>query len=328
MIQRKKRLLAGAVLSVLSTVHGFASANPEKFPEKPITILVGYPAGQSVDILARLIGEALSQHLGQPVIVENRPGAGGTIATAAITKSSPDGYTLSMSASGPLGIAPHLFKSVSYDPRKDFTALMHVASVAQTLVVSSKSNINTVGDLIKQAQASPGKMNFGSPGNGSTSHLTQEMFKQRAGVQMTHVPYKGGQAAITDLISGQIDVLFEASPIVTPFVKQGQLRALAVSTAKPIQTLPDTPTIASQGLNQFEAVGWMGMIGPAGMDPKVVAKLHTALEKTMQDPVVKQKLDTLGMIPVGDRPEQFDQFIKSEYSKWGDVVQKANVKIE
>lgn len=328
MIQRKKRLIPGAVLSVLATIGGFAHASPEKFPEKPITILVGYPAGQSVDILARLIGEGLSKNLGQPVIVENRPGAGGTIATAAIIKSAPDGYTLSMGASGPLAIAPHLFKSVTYDPRKDFTALMHVASVAQTMVVSSKSSAKTMGDVIKQAKENPGKMNFGSPGNGSTSHLTQEMFKQRAGVQMTHVPYKGGQAAITDLISGQIDVLFEASPIVTPLVKQGQLRALAVSTSKPIQTLPDTPTVASQGLNPFEAVGWMGMIGPAGMDPKVVAKLHAALEKTMQDPAVKQKLDAIGMIPVGDRPDQFDRFIKSEYSKWGDVVQKANVKIE
>jgi len=281
-----------------------------------------------VDILARMIGEGLSQHLGQPVIVENRPGAGGAIATAAITKANPDGYTLSMGASGPLAIAPHLFKSVTYDPRNDFSALMHVASVAQTLVVSSKSNIKTMGDLIKQAKESPGKMNFGSPGNGSTSHLTQEMFKQRAGVQMTHVPYKGGQAAIADLIGGQIDVLFEASPIVTPLVKQGQLRALAVSTSKPIQTLPDTPTVASQGLNPFEAVGWMGMIGPAGMDPKVVAKLHSAMEKTMQDPAVKQKLDALGMIPVGDRPDQFDQFLKSEYNKWGEVVKNANVKIE
>lgn len=324
----KKTLIAGAVLSLATTFAGVAHANPDNYPEKPVTLLVGYPAGQSVDMLARLIGEGLSKQLGQPVIVDNRPGAGGTIATTALVQAKPDGYTLSMGASGPLAIAPHLFKSVSYDPRSDFTALMHVASVAQTLVVSAKSDVKTMDDLVKQAKANPGTVNFGSPGNGSTSHLTQEMFKQRTGTQMMHVPYKGGQAAITDLISGQIDVLFEASPTVTPFVRQGQLRAIAVSTSKPIQALPDTPTIASLGLNDFEAVGWMGMVGPAGMDPKVLAKLQDALAKTMQDPAVQQKLDAMGMIPVGDRPEQFDQFIKSEYAKWGDVVTQANVKIQ
>jgi len=233
-----------------------------------------------------------------------------------------------MSASGPLAIAPHLFKSVNYDPRTDITALMHVASVAQTLVVSAKSNIKTMQDLIDLAKANPGKLDFGSPGNGSTSHLTQEMFKQRTETQLMHIPYKGGQAAITDLIGGEIDVLFEASPTVTPFIKQGQLRALAVSTAEKIEALPETPTIASQGLDNFEAVGWMGMVGPANMDKEVVKKLHAALVKTMQDPAIQQKLGLMGMIPVGGTPEQFERFIKSEYSKWGEVVTKAGVQLQ
>lgn len=326
---RNKKLIVAAALSVLATMISTpVAANATDYPNKPITILVGYPAGQSVDMLARLIGEGLSKQLGQPVVVDNRPGAGGTIGTTALTQAAPDGYTLSMGASGPLGIAPHLFKSVSYDPRTDVTALMHVASVAQTLVVSTKSDIKTMQDLIDKAKANPDTIDFGSPGNGSTSHLTQEMFKQRTATQLMHIPYKGGQAAIADLIGGEIDVLFEASPTVTPFIKQGQLRALAVSTSERIEALPETPTITSLGLEGFEAVGWMGMVGPANMDQAVMDKIHAALVKTMQDPSTKQKLDSMGMIPVGDTPAEFQKFISSEYAKWGDVVTKANVKIQ
>jgi tripartite-type tricarboxylate transporter receptor subunit TctC len=233
-----------------------------------------------------------------------------------------------MNASGPLGIAPHLFKEATYDPRKDFTPIMLVAGVAQTLVVSAKSNIKSLADLIAAAKAKPNGLNFGSPGNGSTSHLTQEMFKQLAGVKMQHVPYKGGPAAVTDLLGGQIDVLFEAAPLVIPFINREELRALAVSTAKQINTLPNVATISSLGFEGFEAVGWMGIVGPAGMDPTRVEILSKALLKSIADPAIRAKLDATGMLTIGGTPQEFAKFIESEYSKWGTVVQKAGIKLE
>ena len=320
------RLLTGLVALFLSVT--VAAQGNEKFPDKPITLVVPYPAGQSVDSLARMMGEGLTKYLGQPVIIDNKAGAGGTIGSKYLSRMPPEGYTLSMNASGPLGIAPHLFKDANYDPRKDFTPIMAVAAVAQTLVVPTRSDIKTVADLIAAAQAKPMGLNFGSPGNGSTSHLTQEMFKQLAAVNMQHVPYKGGPAAVTDLLGGQIDVLFEAAPLVLPFINRGELRALAVSTAKPIDSLPTVPTIASQGIPGFEAVGWMGIVGPAGMDPVRVDILSKALLQAIADPVIRAKLDSTGMLTLGSTPKEFEAFIQSEYSKWGQVIQQSGVKLE
>ena len=255
---------------VLATSGLNAAAQPKDgFPDKPITMVVPYPAGQSVDSLARMMGEGLTKYLGQPVIIDNKAGAGGTIGSKYLIRMPADGYTLSMNASGPLGIAPHLFKEANYDPRTDFTPIMLVAAVAQTLVVSAKSNIKSLADLIEAAKAKPNGLNFGSPGNGSTSHLTQEMFKQRAGIKMQHVPYKGGPAAVTDLLGGQIEVLFEAAPLVIPFINRGELRALAVSTAKPIDTLPSVRPIAAQGLDLWCEPGLGLALSPHQLAPKL-----------------------------------------------------------
>jgi len=317
-----------AVVAAMASATEVGAQTKETFPNRPITVVVAYPAGQSVDSLARLIGEGLTKYLGQPIIIDNKAGAGGTIGSKYLIRMPPDGYTLGMNASGPLGIAPHLFKEANYDPRKDFTPIMAVAAVAQTLVVSSKSNIRSVADLIAAAKAKPNSLNFGSPGNGSTSHLTQEMFKQVASIKMQHVPYKGGSAALTDLLGGQIEVLFEAAPLVIPFINRGELRALAVSTSNPIDTLPSVPTIASQGLPGFEAVGWMGVVGPANMDPVRVEILSKALKQTVSDPAIRAKLDSTGMLTIGGSPQEFSDFIRTEYTKWGDVIQKAGVKLE
>jgi tripartite-type tricarboxylate transporter receptor subunit TctC len=315
-------------LALTTSSLSAAAQAKDSFPDKPITMVVPYPAGQAVDSLARMMGEGLTKYLGQSVIIDNKAGAGGTIGSKYLIRMPADGYTLSMNASGPLGIAPHLFKDANYDPRTDFTPIMLVAGVAQTLVVSAKSNIKSVADLIAAAKAKPNGLNFGSPGNGSTSHLTQEMLKQLAGIQMQHVPYKGGPAAVTDLLGGQIEVLFEAAPLVIPFINRGELRALAVSTAKPIDTLPNVPSIASQGFEGFEAVGWMGIVGPAGMDPARVEVLSKALMQSIADPTIRAKLDSTGMLTIGGTPQEFAKFINTEYAKWGGVIQKAGVKLE
>ncbi|MEY3740503.1 MAG: putative secreted protein [Pseudomonadota bacterium] len=327
MYQSLKACLVTSLIALLSNPAQAQTTN-EQYPSRPITMVVPYPAGQSVDILARIMGEGLTKYLNQPVIIDNKGGAGGTIGSKYLIKMAPDGYTLSMNASGPLGIAPHLFKEANYDPRQDFTPIMAVAAVAQTLVVSSKSNIKSVQDLIQAAKDKPNGLNFGSPGNGSTSHLTQEMFKQQANIKMQHVPYKGGPAAITDLLGGQIDVLFEASPLVLPFIQRGDLRALAVSTSTPLQTLPGVPTISSQGLPNFEAVGWMGIVGPAGMSSGSVNALSAALQKSLTDPAIKSKLDTTGMLIIGGSPQDFGKFIRSEYDKWGAVIKASGISIQ
>jgi len=324
----KAGIAAASLGCAMMTAAGGAVAAPSDYPSRPITIVVAYPAGQAVDILARVVGEGLSHELGQAVIVENRAGAGGTIGTQYLTRMPPDGYTISMSSSGPLAIAPQLFTSAGYDPRKDFSPIMDVAAMANVLVVRGSSPYRSVADLVAAAKAKPNSINFGSPGSGSTSHLTQELFKQLAGVQMMHIPYKGTTAALSDLMGGQIDALFDASASVKPFVDKGDLRALAVTSLSPIPALPGVAPLARQGFDKFEAIGWIGMVGPAGMDPAVVKKLHAALSKAMRDPVTLTKLGELGMQPIGDTPGQFGAFIASEYQKWGDVIRQADVKVQ
>ncbi|MVW77616.1 tripartite tricarboxylate transporter substrate binding protein [Bordetella sp. 02P26C-1] len=321
----KSALNASTLACLMLTGLNSAAA---AYPDRPITMIVPYLAGQSVDLLARVVSDGLSKVLKQPIVVENKPGAGGTLGTGLVARAAPDGYTLGMSASGPLAIAPHLFKNTNYDPVEDLTPIMNVAAVAQTLVVSAKSDIKSVQDLVAAAKAKPNTLNFGSPGNGSTSHLTQEMFKQRAGVQMVHVPYKGGPAAITDLVGGQIDVLFEASPSVTPFVNRGDLRALAVTTSTSIPALPQVAPLASQGYESFEAVGWMGIVGPPKLPADIVQKLHAALVETLKDPSVREKLDTQGMLTIGDSPKEFGDFINKEVAKWGAVIKTADIKLQ
>ena len=307
------------------TATGLAAA--ADYPTRPITMVVGYPAGQAVDILARMVGEGISRELGQPVVIDNRIGAGGTVGTVYVKRAASDGYTISMSASGPLAIAPQLFKGSGYDPRTDFTPIMTVASMANVMVVRSNSKYNNVADLVAAAKANPGKINFGSPGNGSTSHLTQEMFKQSLGIKMEHVPYKGSTAALTDLVGGQIDVLLEASASIRPFLEKGDIRAIAVTSAKPVPDLPKVDPIGKT-IKGFEAIGWMGVIGPAGMDAAIVNKLNAAMVKTLKDPTMRTKLQDLGLQPVGDTPAQFKSFISSEYKKWGDTIRDANVTVQ
>ena len=323
-----KTAAAAVALGGALTMTASSTAVAADYPSRPITIVVAYPAGQAVDLLARVIGEGLSRELGQSIVVENRAGAGGVIGTQYLKRTKPDGYTIAMSSSGPLAIAPQLYKSAAYDPRADFSPIMNIAAMANVLVVRAASEYHSVGDLIAAAKARPDQINFGSPATGSTSHLTQEMLKQLAGVKMMHVPYKGTPAALSDLLGGQIDALFDASASVKPFVDKGELRALAVTSAAPIPALPDVQPLSKQGFDNFEAIGWMGMIGPAGMDPAAVKTLHAALAKVMQDPATLAKLDELGMLPIGDTPEQFGAFIASEYQKWGDVIRKADVKVE
>ena len=304
-----------------------AEARADAYPNKPVTIVVPFTSGQSGDVLARILSEPLSRAWGKSLIVDNKAGAGGMIGSQFVAKAPPDGYTLLLGSSGPMAIAPNLIKNAGYDPRKDFTPIMNVAGVAQALVVSADSKYRTVQDFVADARARPGQLSYGSGGNGSTQHLTMEMLKQRAGISVVHVPYKGTAPAYTDLIGGQLQALFDSAPGVVPFLQAGKVRVLAVSTAKRTPTWPDVPTLAESGFPGFDVLGWLGIVAPRGLDSGIQKKLHDDLQKALANDAVKTALARLGMIAVGSSPEEFGRYIDSELTKFGDVIRQGGITV-
>lgn len=327
MNHRRTFLTSAAALSLLPTL-AWAQGRAEGYPSRPVTIVVPFTAGQSGDILARILSEPLSKSWGKALIVDNKTGAGGTIGSQFVAKAAPDGYTLLLGSSGPMAIAPNLIKNAGYDPRRDFTPIMNVAGVAQALVVPVNSKYKTVQDLIADAKARPGKLSYASGGNGSTQHLTMEMLKQRTGISMVHIPYKGTSPAYTDLIGGQIDVLFDSAPGVVPFLQGDKVRVLAVSTAQRMPSWPSVPTVAESGVPGFDVLGWLGIVAPKGLDPAIQKKLNTDLKAALALDSTKASLSRLGMIPVGDSPEEFGKYITSELTKFGDVIKKGGITVE
>lgn len=321
-----RSLLALLACSMLSPVAGWAQAAP--YPTQPVTIIVPFPPGNSGDVLWRTLGASLSKEWGKPVVVENRPGIGGALGAQQVARANPDGYTLLHGSSGPIAISPQINKSVTYDPRKDFTPIMLVAGVSQAIVVRADSRFNTIQELIAAAKANPGKLNYGSGGNGSTQHLTGELFKQSAKVDITHVPYKGAAPAYTDLLGGQIDMVVDSISTAVPYVQSKQLRVLAVSTAQRDPAVPDAPTLAESGLAGFDVLGWMGLVGPPNMKPDVSNAINAALKRAMAQASVRDTMATLGMQAVGDSPDAFGKYIATEYDRWGKVIKASGLKAE
>lgn len=322
-----RRTLATALVA-LCAAPALSWAQADAYPSKTVTLVVPFTAGQSGDILARILADALGKQWGKGVVVDNKPGAGGALGSQTVMRAPADGYTLLLSSSGPIAIGPHLNKSIGYDPRKDFTPIMNVAGVAQALVVPASSKYRNVQDFIASAKAAPGKLNYGSGGSGSTQHLTMELFKQRAGIDIQHVPYKGSAPAYTDMMGGQIEAIFDSVPSAVPFVKSGQMRVLAVSTAQRDSTLPDVPTVAESGLRGFDVLGWLGIVGPKGLNPAIRDKINADLKKALATDAVKEKMAKIGMQPVGGSPDDFGKYIASEYARWGDVIKTGDIKAE
>jgi tripartite-type tricarboxylate transporter receptor subunit TctC len=315
---RRHFVLAGLALAAVAAAP--LGANAQAYPAKPITVIVPFAAGGTTDILARVIGQALNKELGQSVIVDNRAGAGGNIGAQLAAKAPADGYTLFMGTVGTHAINQSLYKKLPFDPVKDFAPLTRVAMVPNLLVAHPSKPYKTVKELIAYAQKNPGKVNFGSSGSGSSIHLSGELFNALAKVDMVHVPYKGSAPAVSDLIGGQIDIMFDNMPSAIQHVRAGKLRPLAVTTAKRSPELPDVPTIAEAGVPGYEATSWFGMFAPAGTPAPVVAKLNGALVKVLADPDVKKKLAEQGAEPYSEKPEQFAEFIRKESAKWSKVV--------
>ena len=317
---RRALTLGGIALAAAAVAAPLPAQAADAYPSKPITIVVPFAAGGTTDILARVVGQALTKQLGQTVVVDNRAGAGGNIGGAFAAKAPADGYTLFMGTVGTHAINQSLYKKMPFDPLKDFAPLTRVAMVPNLLVANPGKPFKTVKELIAYAKANPGKVNFGSSGSGSSIHLSGELFNALAKVDMVHVPYKGSAPAVTDLVAGQIDIMFDNMPSAIQHVRSGRLRPLAVTTARRSPELPDVPTVAEAGVPGYEATSWFGMFAPASTPAPVVAKLNGALVKVLADPEVKKKLAEQGAEAYSEKPEQFAEFIRKETAKWSKVV--------
>jgi tripartite-type tricarboxylate transporter receptor subunit TctC len=314
-------LFAIAALSLTA-----AGAHAETFPTKPVRILVPYAAGGAVDVLARTLGQSLSKTWGQQPVIENRPGAGGIIASQALTQSAPDGYTLILVASGhPLN--QFFYPKLPYDTFKDFTAISEVASSPLAIVVSKDNPMKNFGDLLAAARAKPGSLSYGMSGNGTSAHLAGELLNYMAKVRIQAIPYKGGAPALTAVIAGEIPISVNPLPEVVGQLDGNAVRALAVTTAQRSKALPEIPTVAEAGIAGYDASVWWGVLGPAGMAPDVVAKIHADLATALKDPVVLTALEKMGATPVGSLPGDFDAFMRAEAKKWEPVLKEADIKM-
>ncbi len=316
---KRRLLLASPALFALP-------ASAQQWPTKPVKIVVGFPAGQSTDILARVMADQLTKSLGQQVIVENRPGAGGSIAADVVAKAAPDGYTLLMVTISTHGIAPGLYPKLPYDALKDFAPITNVGLTPQVLMVSPKLGVASMKEFIARAKA--GDLNYGSSGNGSASHLTVEQFRAAAGIKMTHVPFKGNADALQALLSGDIQLMSDAMPGAVGPIRSNRATAIGVADAKRSRYLPDVPTIAEQGLPTVIAVGWIGMAAPAHTPEAILDKLAAEIHRLQADPVVAEKLKSLSFVPANESRAAFGAFMAAEIAKWRDVIQAAGVKIE
>lgn len=315
-------ILLGGLASV-SVVH----AQAEGYPSRPITMLVPAAAGGTTDLAARMVAEPLSRALGQQVVVDNRPGGNGTIATTAVARANPDGYTLLMQYSGYHVITPAMAKQ-SWDPIKDFAPVANVLSAPQVIVVRPDLPIKTLSELVAYAKAHPGKLNYASSGNGSLQHVTGEVLNQLAGINMTHVPYKGTAPALTDLLGGSVDLTFTTAPPLIGHIKAGKLRPLAVTGPSRLSSLPEVPTAAEAGFPKLDVSSWFAVYAPAATPKPIIEKLTSEIAKIMQTDAFKRKAEEQGATADYMNPQQLAEFTRAELARWGDVVKTANIKPE
>jgi len=304
-----------------------AATAEDTYPSRPVHILVPYPAGGGVDIVARSLGDELSKHWGQPIVIENRPGAGGVIASQAVAVSPKDGYMLIVVASGH-ATNPFLYAHLPYDTFKDFTPISLLGSSPNILLVRADSQFKTLADLIAEAKKKPGSLSYGHAGNGTSTHLAGELLKSLAKIDLTGIPYKGGAPAINDLLGGHLPISFNNAPESLGQITSGTLRALAVTTATRAPFLPNVPTMAEAGVPGYDTAVWWGLLGPSNLPPNVTSKIAKDTAEAMNSPVIKDRLTKLGATPIGSSPQEFGRLIQSDYDKWGPIIKAAGIKAE
>jgi tripartite-type tricarboxylate transporter receptor subunit TctC len=324
MLKRMVALLAG----LLAFAAPAAVAVAADYPNRPVTIVVGFPPGGASDIMARILTAKLGSVLGQPFIVDNRPGAGGNVGGEFVAHAAPDGYTLLLGNNAILATNVSLYSKIGFDPEKDFAPISLIGTQANVLVVNNDVKAHSLAELIALAKANPGKLNFASSGYGLAAHLAGELFKAQAHIDIVHVPYKGSAPALEDVIAGQDQMMFATTSGVMGFLKNGQVRALAVTTLKRTPSLPDVPTMDEAGLPGFEATTWHGLVAPAGTPPQIIAALNKAIAATLKDPDIQQKLANLGIDIAPDSPDQFAAYIKAEIPKWAAVIKASGAKMQ
>ena len=319
------RMALVAASAVLLNVLPVAAAD---YPSRPVTLVVAFPPGGPSDVLARIVGKKMEQLLGQPFVIENRPGAGGNIAAEGVAHSAPDGYTLLMGNNSILATNEALYKHINYSPGKDFIPITLIGTQANILVVNPDVPAHSLKELIALAKAQPGKINFASSGYGAAAHLAGELFKSDAKIDIVHVPYKGAAPALQDVIGGHDQMMFATAASVIGHIEGGRVRALAVTTLKRTKILPDIPTMDEAGLKGFDASTWHGLVAPAGTPPQVIAALHDAAVKALHDPGVEASLGKLGVDIVGDTPQEFQAYINSEIPKWTAIVKASGATLD
>lgn len=320
----KKLVRAGFAALALAAFAGPASA---AYPERPVTLVVPFAPGGSTDLIARIVAQKMADILGQQVIVENRGGAGGSLGAGSVAKAVPDGYTILFATVATQALNPALYKKISYDPIKDFTPISLLVNVPNVLTVNPKFEAKSVQDLIDMAKKDPGKYSYASSGNGSPLHLSGELFKKLAGVDLIHIPYKGSGPALVDVIAGQVPIQFDNLPSSIEHIKAGRLRALGVTTSQRVPNLPDVPAIG-ETLKGYETYSWNALYGPAGTPEEVVKKLHDAGVEALKDPTVKQKLNDATAVIVGSTPQELAEFTKKELEKWTPIVKESGAQID
>ena len=321
-----KRLLALASAVMFAGLAGMVSA--QAYPDRPVRIIAPFPAGGLVDVLARAVGEEMSKSLGQPVIVENKPGAGGNLGAALVANATPDGYTLMMTSPGIQSINQFLYKEMPFDPDKAFTPISLVADMPMLVLVHPKTNIRTLKDLIAATKANPDTLNFGSAGIGTTGHLGQALLVHAADIKVKHVPYRGAAPAVNDLLGGHLDGVVDNPPIVIAHIKLGALVALAVAGPERLAALPDVPTSAEAGLPGWQASSWFGLMAPAGTPADIVNRLQAEVAKAVRQPSMQHFVRKSGMKLISDTPQEFAKLIEAERKKWGEIIRAANIRAE
>lgn len=316
-----------AFLGATALVSSLAAA-AETYPSKPVRLVIPFPPGGGTDIIGRELATRLNARLGWTLVVDNRPGAGGNIGVDAVAKAPADGYTIVLGQTSNLAINPTLYPKLSYDPFKDLAPVSLVAVAPLAVVVSADSPYKTLADLVTAAKAKPGAINFASPGNGTVAHLTGELFQRAAGVKFTHVPYKGANQGLTDLVGGFVQLYMSSVPTVLPQIRAGKLRALAVTTTKRVTDLPGVPTVGEAGYAGFDASTWFGVLVRAGTSKDVVAKLNAEINRTLASPEVKKRIDDEGAEAIGSTPEKLAELMREEHARWRKVIADAGVKIE